>query len=87
MAKLNEAIERLTGTVGMLRNEVEKLTNIMGRVVFPAEAMDELIGELRAFRYLLDQRGDYSFLDRVKAKRDMNRARAATSKNGGKGGK
>lgn len=69
VAKLEGSVNRLSVEVGRLRDVVEKLVNMMGRVVFPEEAMNELTGELRVLRHLLDKRGEFRHVDRNRAYR------------------
>ena len=67
--KLEKAITRLSGEVGILQHKLQILSNILGRNVFPEEALNDLTGELRSIRYLMDTNKDYAFIDRERAKR------------------
>lgn len=77
---LQKSIDSLVGDVGRLQRSVEHLTQIMGRIVFPAAAMSELTGELRAIRQLMDREGRFTFIDRereaAREKIDLDRAEA-----------
>jgi hypothetical protein len=75
--KLQKSVDSLVGDVGRLQRCVDHLTQIMGRIVFPAEAMNELTGELRAIRQLMDEKGRFAFMDKerenARAKEDFDR--------------
>ena len=70
--KLEESITRLGGEIGILQHKLQILSNILGRSVFPEEALNDLTGELRAVRYLMDTNKEYAFIDRESAKRKPN---------------
>ena len=74
--KLEEIITNLAGEVGRLRTAVDDLRKTQMTVVFPAQAMDDLTGELRAIRYLLDKEGRYSFMDKQRAQREVRQKRS-----------
>jgi len=73
--KLEEQVQRLAVEVGRLRDKIADFENIVGRVVFPAEAMGDLTGELRAIRLLLDEQGHHRFMDRERHKRERDKKR------------
>jgi hypothetical protein len=57
--KLTESIDRLSVEVQRLERAVTTLSNVMGRFVFPQEAMGELSGCLRALIYILDTNKEF----------------------------
>ena len=81
----------LTSEINALRTEIRALHNVQSRVVFPADAMNELTGELRALRHLLDEKGRYAFMDSILEKKKLEVERAQREEErkvaaGGKGG-
>jgi len=68
-------MSELVAALVRISDQQKTLTNLMGRVVFPAEAMDDLTGELRAVRILLDKDGQFRGMDKTRAKRDLKKAR------------
>lgn len=45
--KLEEAIQHLTVAVEKQNRNIETLTNLLGRAVYPKESIDALVGSLR----------------------------------------
>lgn len=75
--RMTEAVNRVASEVAGLKASITVLTNLMGRVVFPAEAMVELTGELRALRLLIDREGTTLFMDKERIKSDQAKRTAA----------
>lgn len=85
--KLEDAVESLALEVRRLVNGLGRLEAALARsVVGPAEAMGDLTAELRAVRYLLDQKGEYSFMDRARAAAAAKAAAPAPAPAGGGAG-
>lgn len=78
-AKADDPVARLAVEVGRLRDQVQGFQNIIGRVVFPAEAMQALTAELRALRYLLDKEGRFAVMDKARAAQEVQQEAAARS--------
>lgn len=80
----------MLAAINALQTEIRTLSSIQARGVFPASAMNELTGELRALRYLLDPKGRFAFMDSVKAKEELDAERKKLEEEraaaGGKGG-
>lgn len=72
--KLQTEVQALSVQVGRLRDAVDRLTNFLGRAIFPIEAMGELTGELRAIRQLMDTEGRYRFIDRERELRKAGKS-------------
>ena len=75
--KLIESIDRLTVQTERLERLSTALSNIVGRVVFPAEAMEELTGCLRAVVYVLDTSKQFSHLVAARKKEPVQPAPAS----------
>jgi hypothetical protein len=73
--KLEEVVRGVQSEIEALRGEIKNLANITARYVLPQEAMDDLTGELRALRQLLDSDGKYTIMDAARARRDTKKAR------------
>jgi len=69
------AVRGLQSEIERFRQEIRSFTNVTARYVFPQNAMDDLTGELRALRQLLDKDGKYAVLDSIREKRRMEEAR------------
>jgi len=69
------AARGMQSEVERLREEIRNLTNITARYVFPQKAMDELTGELRALRQLLDKDGKYAVIDSIREQIRMTEIR------------
>lgn len=81
--KLVASIDRLAVQTERLERSVTALANMMGRVVFPAEAMEELTGCLRAVVYVLDTDKQFSHLVAQRRRAPAPPAEAPSSKAGG----
>lgn len=57
-------VEQFCGVVDMVNRRVKGVEDFLGRVTFPAQALSDLTGELRALRHLWDKEGKYAFMDR-----------------------
>ena len=75
--KLEEVVRGLQSEVEALRGEIRNLANVTTRYVLPQEAMDDLTGELRALRHLLDSDGKYAVMDATRARREAKKERGA----------
>lgn len=72
--EVRKAIDRRFGEiVEILRKNTEaqvevlkRIETIAARFTLPGEVMEELVGELRALRHLLDEKGAFSFMDKGK---------------------
>jgi hypothetical protein len=62
--ELTFKLEQFCGMLGVVSGKVEAVQNFVGRVTFPAEAINALTGELRVFRHLLDKAGEFKHMDR-----------------------
>ena len=65
----------MLAAINALQTEIRTLSSIQARGSFPAGAMNELTGELRALRNLLDPKGRYAFMDSVRAKEELEAER------------
>ena len=74
---LERTISGLQSEINALREEIRSLSNIIARVVSPVEAMEDLTGELRALRQLLDKDGKYAFVDSQREKERVKKEREA----------
>lgn len=62
--KLIHKIEQQNGMLDIVAKKHSEILGFLGRVHFPADAIEALTGELRAVRILLDKDREYSFLDK-----------------------
>ena len=62
-------VEQFSGMLASLQRSVQSVQDFVGRAVFPAKALGDLTGELRALRHLWDKEGKYAFMDRPQEER------------------
>ena len=66
--QLTHKIEQLNGMLDIVAKRHGEILSFLGRVTFPAAALAELTGELRALRWLLDKTGEFRYMDKERAK-------------------
>jgi hypothetical protein len=67
---LTQKTEQYAAMVSIMTKKLQSVEEIVGRVVFPERAMQEMVGELRALRHLLDERGQFRSMDSERKKAD-----------------
>jgi hypothetical protein len=73
--KLEESVDKLASEIHRLTERQDALIPLIGRIVSPTDAIDDLTSELRAVRMLLDKEGKFIGMDRERAKRDLKKER------------
>ena len=59
---------QINRTVEIQRDAIKRVENLIARFVIPQEALDQLTGELRAVRWLMDKTGEFRDMDKPRSK-------------------